>query len=180
MSNPEHDLEWHDRLQDWLDGESDERARELTESHLASCESCRQRLQELQTLDAALINLSPPMALNETFDARLFAQIDAASEAQRLEARARAQAEFQAELHALSRNWRRSLTTILPSVLAGIAIAMALAMYFDTSEWTQQLATQSAGEMKGVDASFIRLLFTATIGAAIGYVVARWMTGAEE
>jgi anti-sigma factor RsiW len=180
MSNPEHDLEWNDRLQDWLDGESDERERALAESHVASCESCQQRLRELEGLDAALDDLAPRLTLDETFDARLFAKIDEASEAQRSQARTRAQAEFQAELYALSRNWRRTLTTILPSVLAGIAIALALAMYFDTAEWTQQFATESAGEIKGVDASFVHLLLTSMIGAAIGYVVARWMTAAEE
>ena len=179
MSNPEHDLEWNDRLQDWLDGESDERERVLFDSHVASCESCQQRWRDLQTLDAALQNVSPTLTLDEMFDARLFAKIDQASDAQRSEARARAQAEFQAEITALSRNWRRTLTTILPSVLAGIAIALALAMYFDTAEWTQQFAAESAGEIKGVDASFIHLLLTSTIGAAIGYVVARWMTAEE-
>ena len=179
MSNPEHDLEWNDRLQDWLDGESTERERALAESHVASCESCQQKLREFETLDAALKDVSPKLALDAAFDARLFAKIDEASEAQRLQARARAQAEFQAEIHALTRNWRRTLTTILPSVLAGIAIALSLATYFDTTEWTQQLAAQSAGEIKGVDASFIKLLLTSTIGAAIGYVVARWMTAEE-
>ena len=179
MSNPEHDLEWNDRLQDWLDGESTERERALAESHVASCESCQQKLREFETLDAALKDVSPKLALDAAFDARLFAKIDEASEAQRLQARARAQEEFQAEIHALTRNWRRTLTTILPSVLAGIAIALSLATYFDTTEWTQQLATQSADEIKGVDASFIKLLLTSTIGAAIGYVVARWMTAEE-
>jgi hypothetical protein len=144
-----------------------------------SCESCRQRWRDLQILDTALKDVSPQLTLDETFDMRLFAEIDEASEAQRSQARARAQAEFQAEVHELSRNWRRTLTTILPSVLAGIAIALALAMYFDTAEWTQQLAAESAGEIKGVDASFIHLLLTSTIGAAIGYVVARWMTAEE-
>jgi anti-sigma factor RsiW len=179
MSNPEHDLEWNDRLQDWLDGESDERERILAESHVASCESCQQKWRDLQTLDAALKDVSARLTLDATFDARLFAKIDEASDAQRSQARARAQAEFQAEIHSLSRNWRRTLTTILPSVLAGIAIALALAMYFDTAEWTQQFAAESAGEIKGVDASFIHLLLTSTIGAAIGYVVARWMTAEE-
>jgi anti-sigma factor RsiW len=179
MSNPEHDLEWNDRLQDWLDGESDERERALAESHVASCASCQQRWRDLQTLDAALKDVSPRLTLNDTFDALLLAKIDEASDAQRSQARARAQAEFQAEIHALSRNWRRTLTTILPSVLAGIAIALALAMYFDTAEWTQQFAAESAGEIQGVDASFIHLLLTSTIGAAIGYVVARWMTAEE-
>jgi anti-sigma factor RsiW len=179
MSNPEHDLEWNDRLQEWLDGESDERERVIAESHVASCESCQQRLRDLEALDAALKYASPKLTLDETFDTRLFARIDEAGEAQRSQARTRAQAEFQAELYALSRNWRRTLTTILPSVLAGIAIALALTMYFDTTEWTQQIATESAGEIKGVDASFIHLLLTSMMGAAIGYVVARWMTAEE-
>ena len=179
MSDPEHDLQWNERVQDWLDGEPDERERVLIEAHLRSCEWCQQSLNEFETLDAALKQASPKLTLDEGFNARLFAQIDQHSEAQRLEARQRAQAEFQAELNALSRNWRRTLTTILPSVIAGIAIAFALAMYFDTAAWTQQLAAESAEEIRGVDSSFIHLLLTATIGAAIGYVVARWMAAEE-
>lgn len=179
MSSRDHDLEWNERLQDWLDGELDDREHGLTESHLRSCESCQQRLHDLEALDAALIEASPTLTLDASFDARLFERIDEASEVRRAEARARAQAQFQAEIHALSRNWRRTLTTILPSVLAGIAFALGLAMYLDTAEWTQRLAAEGAGEMKGVDASFIHLLFTATLGAAIGYVVARWIAAEE-
>ncbi len=180
MRNPEHDLEWNDRLQDWLDGDIEAGEQTLIESHLRECDTCQQHLLEFETLDTALSSAAPPIALDDTFDARVLAQIDATSDARRVQARQRVQAEVQAELRELSRNWRRTLGTILPGVLAGIAIALSMAIYFDTAEWVRAFAAQSAGEIEGLNATFIHLFLTSSVGAAIGYTVARWLTPAAD
>jgi anti-sigma factor RsiW len=176
----EHDLEWNALLQEWLDGDLDLREQAQVTTHLQTCEACQQSVSELRALDDQLTEVTPSMALDDSFDARLFAQIDAQSEAQKLEARRRVQSQIQEELQALSRNWRRTLGTMLPGVLAGIAIALCASMYFDTAQWVRSFAAEGANEIAGVDASFIHLLLTSTIGAAIGYFIARWLTVTAE
>lgn len=172
----EHDLEWSERLQDWLDGELAPSEQAEFDAHLASCEHCRAQLEALQSLDAALRTAAPPVALDSSFDANLFSQIDAIDEAQRAAARQRLQAELQSELQTLASNWRRTLATIIPGVIAGIALAFGLASYFETADWVRALADQSAGEIGRSNALFVHALLTSGIGGAIGYTVARWMT----
>jgi anti-sigma factor RsiW len=176
MKIDEHDLDWNDQLQDWLDGELDSSARAQLDTHVASCASCQAKLRQFERLDDALQAATPPIALDSSFDARLFAQIDEADEARRAAAREQVQAEIQTELQLLARNWRRTLGAIIPGVIAGIALAFALAIYFDTADWARALADQSAGEIGRTNALFIHALLTSGIGAAIGYVVARWLT----
>lgn len=172
----QHDLEWTERLQDWLDGELAPSESAELDAHLASCERCQTQLRELESLDAALRSAAPPVALDSSFDARLLAQIDEIDEARRAAARQRIQTEVQAELQLLARNWRRTLATIIPGIIAGIALAFALASYFETADWVRALAERSAGEIGRTNALFLHALLTSAIGGAIGYVVARWMT----
>ena len=179
MNDREHDTAWNDRLQDWLDGglEADEHA--LIQSHLDNCERCRRSLNPLQALDHQLGYTISSTQLDQSFDARLFAKIDAANDAERIAARERAQAQLQANIEALSRNWKRTLLGMLPSVLAGIAFTLALTLYFDTAQWLRAFAVDNAGEIAGMSPSFIHLLLTSAMGAAIGYGIARWLSAEE-
>lgn len=171
----EHDLEWSERLQDWLDGELAPSEQAAFDAHLATCERCQTQLRKLESLDAALRTAAPPVSLDSSFDARLFAQIDEIDEARRAAARQRVQAEIQAELQVLARNWRRTLATIIPGIIAGIALAFAFASYFETADWVRALAERGAGEIGRANAMFIHALLTSAVGGAIGYAVARWM-----
>ena len=126
MSNPtpsspqaiaEHQLEWNDRLQDWLDGDIDGTDSAAVESHLADCGICQQQLAAFEALDKELFSAAPAPGLSAGFDQRLFAQIDAIDETQRVAARRRAEEELQENLRALSRGWRRTLAFIVPGVV---------------------------------------------------------------
>lgn len=180
MIELDHDLDWNDRLQDWLDGELDSADQAAFDTHLASCVRCQTRLGRLKSLDQALQRAAPPVSLDASFDKRLFAAIDDIDEARRAAARERVQAEIQSELQLLARNWRQTLGAIVPGIVAGIALAFSLAAYFGTSELMQTLVAESAGEVGRSSAGFIHLLLTSTIGAAIGYTVARWLAPAAE
>lgn len=174
-SPSEHSLQWNDRLQDWLDGESNGAATAAFEAHLKTCAQCQQSVEELEQLDAALVEASPPLELNATFDARLLAQIDAIDDSRRAEARRRIEQEWQQQMRALSRNWRRTLAFVIPGVVAGIAIAFALTGWLDSSGVTSTLVAQGAAELGDGSTDFLRIGVTTVIGAALGMLVAPWL-----
>jgi anti-sigma factor RsiW len=180
MKYTDHDLDWNDRLQDWLDGELDAAEQASFDTHLASCPRCQAHLAQLQEIDESLREAAPTATLDSAFDARLFAEVDQIDEAQRAAARARVQAEIQSELQQLTANWRQTLGIIVPGIIAGIALAFALAGYFDTAQWARSFAVQIAGEIGASTVSFIHMLMTSIVGATIGYAVARWLTPAAE
>jgi anti-sigma factor RsiW len=169
--NSEHHLEWNDRLQDWLDGEPDA----TFEAHLPGCELCQARLGQLESLDQKLHDTLPRPSLDATFDARLFAKIDAIDETQRLAARARIEQELQENLLRLRRGWRRTLAFVLPGIVAGIAIAFALTSWLDDSGVARTVALESAHELGRGNTQMIQMCLTAVLGAGIGLVVARWL-----
>ena len=176
MTTADHDLEWNDRLQDWLDGDlaADERA--AVEAHLSACDACKEQLALLRTLDASLIAAAPRLSLDESFDARLFERISSVDETRRAADRERVRQELEADLTKLARDWRHTLAIVLPSVLAGIVLAFGLAAYFDTAEWMQAFTARSAGEIGVLNATHLHLLLTSAVGAVTGYVIARWLT----
>lgn len=180
MTTRDHDLEWSERLQDWLDGDLAPDERAVVEAHADSCDTCREQLAALRALDDALAAAASHPSLDERFDARLFAHIASDDEARRAAAREQLQQEIEAGLAKLARDWRRTLGLIIPSVLAGIALAFGLATYFDTAEWVQSMTAQSSGEIGTLNAMHLHLLLTSAIGAATGYVIARWLSGATE
>jgi anti-sigma factor RsiW len=53
MTTP-HDIQWNDRLQDWLDGDLDASDTAALLAHMADCAACRARADELQALDRSL------------------------------------------------------------------------------------------------------------------------------
>src|SRR4051794_26988823 len=108
----DHHLEWNDRLQDWLDGDSSENSAEF-EHHLRTCEICQQQLERLEALESSLMSELPRPRLDASFDARLFGQIERLDETRRAAARERAEAERQQSLDALARSWRRTLAFVL-------------------------------------------------------------------
>jgi anti-sigma factor RsiW len=179
MSN-EHEFDWNDRLQELLDGELALAERAAVEAHVEACVICQEQLADLRALDVALRDAAPKISLDENFDARLFAQITAHDEARRSAARQRAQAELESQLAQLTQNWRRRLGILLPSIVAGIALAFCIAGYFDTSDWVRTLTAEGAAEVGARNASLIHVMLTSMIGAAIGYIVARWLTPIAE
>jgi anti-sigma factor RsiW len=178
QARSDHQLEWNDRLQDWLDGDFSESGAQF-EQHLSTCEICQQQLAEMQTLESSLMSELPRPELDASFDARVFTQIDTMDEARRAAARQLAEEERRRNLEALGRSWRRSLAFVLPGILGGIALAFALAGYLDASDLTAKLAQQGASELGG-NANVIHYLLTAVLGAAFGGVMARWLSSAGQ
>lgn len=172
---PNSHTKWEDSLQDWLDGALNGADSAAFEAHLAHCGKCQQNLSEFQALDAALIEAAPPLELNAAFDQRLFSQIDAIDESQRVEARRRLEQEWQQQMQTLKRNWRRTLAFVIPGIIGGIVLAMALMSWLDSSGITNNLVSQGAAELGGRSIDYLRLGITATVGAALGMLVAPWL-----
>ena len=105
-SDPQHALEWNDRLQDWLDGDLADADIAVFTAHLADCPLCQQQLADFEQLENTLQAQSPRLSLDEAFDARLFAQIDAMDETQRAAARQKIEQELQNDLRELTRSWQ--------------------------------------------------------------------------
>jgi anti-sigma factor RsiW len=175
-----HDIQWNDRLQDWLDGDIDAADAAALEAHMADCAACRARADELQALDRSLRSAAPRLALDDAFDARIFSQLDAFDDAKRAEARSRLEQELQQNLHALARGWRRALLFVVPGVIAGVALAFALAWWLDTSGVMRTLIVQSAAEFGSNNSEAVRLLVTTLLGASLGGTIARWLATVVE
>jgi anti-sigma factor RsiW len=175
----EHSLLWNDRLQDWLDGSVEPEDGEAFESHLAGCEICQQHVAEFELLDGALRRAAPPIALTESFDRRLFEQIDTIDEVQRAAARRRVEQELRENMRALSRSWRRTLAFVIPGVVAGIALALALTGSFLSSDVTQTLVDNAESLSRG-NSGLIDVVLISVLGASIGAVIARWLATVAE
>lgn len=179
-NDPDHAAQWDDRLQDWLDGDLADADVLVFEAHLAGCELCQQRLADFERLENVLQSASPRLSLNEAFDARLFAQIDAIDETQRAAARQKVELELQNNLRALTRSWRRTLAFVVTGVVGGLALAFALMGYFDASGLTEKVVAEGASELGGNSANLIHIAFIAAMGASIGGVMAGWLAKAAE
>lgn len=177
--NEQHHLEWNDRLQDWLDGDLRDADAAALEAHLAQCQLCSVRLEELSQLDRTLQLNAPQISLDTSFDERLFAQIDRIDESKRAEARRRVEQELQQNLSELSRGWRRALAFVIPGVIAGIALAFALSSWLDDSGLTRTIAIEGADQLGG-SSDTIQLVLTTLLGAGLGLGIARWLAGVAE
>jgi anti-sigma factor RsiW len=175
MKQPNEHSQWDDALQDWLDGELNDADSAAFEAHLAACGLCQRSLPELEELDEALIEATPPLQLSAGFDQNLFAQIDAIDENKRLEARRRLEQEWQQQMQSLARNWRRTLAFVIPGIVGGIVLAVALMSWLDSSGITSNLVAQGAAELGGRSIDYLRLGITAVVGGALGMVVAPWL-----
>jgi len=175
-----HSEQWDIRLQDWLDGELNEADSAALEAHLAGCGTCQQSLAALEKLDVGLVAATPPLQLDQTFDQRLFAQIQAIDDSKRAEARRRLELEWQQQMHALSRNWKRTLAFVIPGVIAGIALAFALLAWLDSSGITSNLVAQGTAELGSGSRDLLRVGLTGVIGAALGALVAPWLARLAE
>jgi anti-sigma factor RsiW len=176
---PEHLLAWNDRLQDWLDGDLSAPETAALQAHMADCAMCRARADELRELDFNLASAAPRLTLDDAFDAKLFAQIDAIDETQRSEARRRVEQELQQNLQALARGWRRALLFIIPGAVAGLALALGLASWLNDADVMQQLVSQSARLGSG-NSGLVHLTVTTVLGAGVGAMVARWLATVVE
>jgi anti-sigma factor RsiW len=176
----EHLLEWNDRLQDWLDGDLDERNAAALQAHLGECPHCQRFAEQLRGMDQALHDASPPLALDATFDARVFSQIETFDESKRAAARKRIEQELQQNLQALSRRWRRTLMMLIPGVVAGIAIAFALTTWLGQSELTRQLVMESATGLGWDTSGVVQAAVTTLFGAGLGLLLARWFSSVIE
>jgi anti-sigma factor RsiW len=179
MTTP-HDIQWNDCLQDWLDGDLDAADTAALQVHMADCAACRARADELQTLDRDLRSATPRLALDDSFDAKIFAQLDAIDETKRAEARRRLEQELQQNLHALARGWRRALLFVVPGVIAGVALAFALAWWLDTGGVMRTLIVQSAAEFGTDNSGQVRLIVMTVLGAGLGGLIARWLASVVE
>jgi anti-sigma factor RsiW len=179
MTTP-HDIEWNDRLQDWLDGDISAADAAALQAHMAGCAACRARAEELQALDRSLRNAAPRLALNDAFDAKLFAQIDAIDESKQAAARQRMEQELQQNLQALARGWRRALLFIIPGVIAGVALAFALTWWMTDAGVMRALIAQSAAEFGAGNSGQVQLIATTLLGAALGGLIARWLASVVE
>lgn len=171
----QHSQQWNERLQDWLDGELNAADNAAFEAHLAGCAACQRALAEMEELDAALTEATPPLQLNGAFDQTLFARIDAIDDSQRAEARRRLEQEWQQQMQALSRNWRRTLAFVIPGIIASIVLAFALMTWLDSSGVTNNLVAQGAAELGARSIDFLRIGITTMTGAALGMLVAPWL-----
>lgn len=176
----EHQLAWNDRLQDWLDGDLSAADTAALQAHIADCAMCRARADELQALDSKLRSSAPRLALDDAFDAKIFAQIDAIDDSQRAETRRRLEQELQQNLHALARGWRRGLLFVIPGVIGGIALALGLAWWLADAELMRTLIAQSAAEFGSNNSDQVRLITLTVLGAGIGGVTARWLASVAE
>ncbi len=179
MTTP-HDIEWNDRLQDFLDGDIDAADAAALQAHMANCADCRARADELRALDFSLSSAAPRLALDAAFDAKLFAQIDAIDDSKRAEARQRIEQELQQNLQTLARGWRRALLVIVPGVIAGVALAFALTWWLSDAEVMRTLIVQSAAEFGTNNSGAVRLIVTTLLGAGLGAVIARWFASVVE
>lgn len=176
----EHQLAWNDRLQDWLDGDLSAADTAKLQAHMAGCAMCRARADELRELDSKLRSAAPRLALDDAFDAKLFAQIDAIDDSQRAEARRRVEQELQQNLQALARDWRRALLFVVPGVIAGVALALGLAWWLADADLMRMLIAQSAAEFGSNSSELVRLITLTLLGAGIGGVMARWLASVAE
>jgi anti-sigma factor RsiW len=179
MTTP-HDIQWNDRLQDWLDGDIDAADAAALQAHLADCDECRERIDELQALDRELRSAAPRLALGDSFDAKIFVQLDEIDDTKRAEARRRLEQELQQNLHALARGWRRALLFVVPGVIAGVALAFALAYWLDTGGVMRTLIVQSAAEFGTDNSGQVRLIAMTVLGAGLGGLIARWLATVVE
>jgi anti-sigma factor RsiW len=167
-------------LQDWLDGDLDAAGEAALQAHLADCAMCRARADELQALDQSLQLASPRLALDETFDAKIFGQIAAMDDSQRAAQRQRLEQELQQNLQALKRGWRRALLFIVPGVIAGVALAFALAWWLNDAGLMHTLIVQGAAELGSTNSGQVQVIVMTLLGAGLGGTLARWLASVVE
>jgi len=176
----EHELAWNDRLQDWLDGDLNAADAVALQAHMADCAMCRARAEELQALDRSLRTATPRLALDEAFDAKIFAQIATIDDSKRAAARQRIEQELQQNLQALARGWRRAVWFIVPGVIGGVALALALTWWLTDAGLMRALIMQSAAEFGSGNSSLVQPIATALLGATLGGMIARWLASVLE
>jgi anti-sigma factor RsiW len=182
MANREHDLQWGERLQDWLDGDStNSTASEHAAfaKHLATCIECQNQIESFARLDANLTATLVAPALNAKFDERLLAQIQNINESQRAAARLRIKQEFDTSLQLLTQRRRRAWQLLIPGMIGGLAVALAVSAWLDTSHLTQLIVDGGVNEFGHGAANAVRLGLLTLIGAAIGLGLARWLAPAD-
>jgi anti-sigma factor RsiW len=176
----EHHLEWNDRLQDWLDGDLDGADAAALQAHMADCALCRARAEQLQELDRSLVSAAPRVTLDDAFDAKIFAQIDAIDDSKRAEARRRVEEELQQDLQALARGWRRALLFTLPGIVAGVALALALGSWLSDASLMHTLMAESATKLGPGNTGQVQLIAMTVLGAGLGGLIARWLASVAE
>jgi anti-sigma factor RsiW len=126
---PEH-CDWEERLQDWIDGDLDSAQLAAVDEHIASCISCRARMNPLQAVDAALSRSLSQSTLDESFDRKVLERIASAAKTDRVAARARIEREWQDQIAALSDQWRNVWKAIILNAVATVAVVIALTTAF--------------------------------------------------
>src|SRR4051794_29824309 len=104
-SQPPHDAEWAQRLEEWREGVANASETTAIETHVASCSECQGYIEALEQLDAALSSTIHAQSLSAAFDLSLWSRIDSGDEIQRALTKQRAQEEMQKHLTALKAGW---------------------------------------------------------------------------
>lgn len=174
-----HRQQWDDELQDWLDGDPQAAGTGPFATHLRDCNLCPERLDQFQQLESALRTHTPPLSLDDSFDARLLSRLQAVDVTQQLAARQRVDQELLNGLTALSRARRRTLAFVAPGMAAGGAVAFALATHFSATSLNPaslpQLVSQGAQALSQGNPALLPSIVTALLGASIGGIVAGWL-----
>lgn len=117
--NPHED--WELRVQDWVDGQADSAEAAAVALHLAECADCTALVEGLRAVDEQLLGTSP-LTPTDSFDATLFARIDA-EESERRRLREQALAQEPELAHAmLNRSLRKGLWTILATLTVALVV----------------------------------------------------------
>jgi anti-sigma factor RsiW len=129
-----HSAQWHDRLQDLIDGTLEDKERVEVQTHLHTCESCRIVHTKLLAMHSFLKKQlgTAPMP-GADFSARVFASIDEAEQVRRAAARVQAEREFQKRVTAFELDWRSLWQRHMGSIIAGVTTVAAVSAMLGAS-----------------------------------------------
>ncbi|HEU4602288.1 MAG TPA: zf-HC2 domain-containing protein [Steroidobacteraceae bacterium] len=176
----QHEAEWGQRLEEWRDGLASAAEATAIESHLAGCAECREHLDALNAIDAALSStLSVPL-LSPEFDAALWSRVDSNDAIQRTLAKQRAQEQVEQQLAALDSMWRRALVLLIPGVLAGIALAFWFVSLIEQSSLLAPLVAAVREQLGAENARLAQAIGTALLGGAAGFAMSKWFAPRSE
>ncbi|HEU4655581.1 MAG TPA: zf-HC2 domain-containing protein [Steroidobacteraceae bacterium] len=176
----QHEAEWAQRLEEWREGLASATEATAIESHVAGCDECRDYLDALNHIDAALgSTLSAPL-LSPGFDAALWARVDSNDAIQRTLAKQRAQEQMEQQLAALDSRWRRALVLLIPGVLAGIALAFWFVSLIEQSSLLAPLLAALQDQLGAQNGRLVQAVATGMLGGAAGFAMSKWFAPRSE
>jgi hypothetical protein len=175
-----HDAEWSQRLEEWRDGLAKGLDSVAIESHVASCEQCRDYLAALDRIDVALSSTVVVPSLSADFDLGIWSRIDSGREIERALAKQRAQEELRQQLTALNAAWRRRLIWMIPGVSAGMALAFWLASLVSGADVMASFASILQQQLGPSTGQLVQTIVTGLLGGAAGFAMSQWAVPSTE